>query len=75
MTNVIFLDDNVLSGGMGGGDGHGAEPRVPCALLCFVPDGAVQAPLRCSVNFPLSECLCPAGGRWGGRKEKADSMA
>ena len=61
--------------GWGVGRGTGLEPQSPCASLCFVPEPGCSGPFALlSVDFPLSEDLCPAGGRWGG-KEKADSKA
>ena len=53
MTNVLFLEDDVLGGRVGGGRGHaGAEPQDSASHLVFhAPRGA-----RCSVLHGAALC-------------------
>lgn len=58
---------------MGGGTGAG-EPQSVCILV--FPGVLLFGPLCAALLMsPLSECLCPASGRQGGKKRRLDRGA
>lgn len=78
MTNVLFLEDDVLGGRVGGGAGPLGGGAPGFSILCFMPQGALfGAPWRCSMllsPFPRI-CVQPAAhGRASGGEGRRQAL-